>query len=66
MEVNRLLLREQSGLQRKVASLETQLTQEKERSGRRKAEVSDVITKVCIAFQCLNKFIKYVYLHDDL
>ncbi|RUS77272.1 hypothetical protein EGW08_014963 [Elysia chlorotica] len=46
MEVNRLLLREQSGLQRKVTSLESQLAQEKERTDRRKAEVNDVITKI--------------------
>ncbi|GFO50406.1 interaptin-like isoform x1 [Plakobranchus ocellatus] len=46
MEVNRLLLREQSGLQRKVVSLETQLAQEKERTERRKAEVADVIKKI--------------------
>ncbi|GFS23762.1 interaptin-like isoform X1 [Elysia marginata] len=46
LEVNRLLLREQSGLQRKVTSLETQIAQEKERTNRRKAEVNDVIAKI--------------------
>ncbi|XP_005105360.1 golgin subfamily A member 4 isoform X2 [Aplysia californica] len=46
MEVNRVLVRDQASTLKKLASVEAQLTQEKERTDRRRAEVNEVIRKI--------------------
>ena len=46
MEVNRVLSRDQTATMKKMAAVEAQMTQEKERTERRRAEVNEVIKKV--------------------
>lgn len=46
VELNRVLLREQTSLQRKLAHVETQLAQEKDRAESRRSEISEIIKKV--------------------